>query len=248
MKKFLPFAIAMLFAGTAQAGRFNACDIESDYDLTIGKEALTFVRDAGTPERIVMHDGRLTIDGAEQALSAADTARIAKYERDIRAMVPEIKAIAIDAVGIATDAVVQVAKAFAGNTEPRSLARLEEIGARVSERIEASDTTSEWREHEFDAAIEELTAELVPMVVGDIAAVAVAAALSGDEEKLAQIEARADALEKEVEARVEARADVIEERAEALCPRMAALDALESEMELRLADGSPLDLVQMKAK
>lgn len=245
MKKLLPFAIAALFAaGSVQAGGLDVCDIESDYDLNIGKTALTFSRDSGTPSKVEMRGGQLFVDGTEQALSAADSRRIAQYENDIRALVPEVKGIALEAVGIATQAVLQVATAFAGDSQPRSLARLEELGAKISHRIEVSDDTSEWRDDEFDAAIAELTAELVPMMVGDITSAAVAAALSGDEDRIAEIEARAEQLEKDIETRVEARADALEARAETLCPRVLALDQLESELELRLTDGSTLDLVQ----
>ena len=245
MKKLLPFAIAALFAaGSVQARGLDVCDVESDYDLTIGKTALTFARDSGTPARVEMRDGRLFVDGNEQTLSPADSRRIAQYEHDIRALVPEVKGIALEAVGIATDAVLQVATAFVGDAQPRSLERLEQLGAQIGHRIETSDSTAQWRDDEFDAAIGELTAELVPMIVGDITSAAVAAALSGDESKVAEIEARAEQLERDIETRVEARADVLEARAETLCPRMLALDQLESELELRLADGSTLDLVQ----
>lgn len=251
MNRLLPLAVtlAALCAGNVQARKFDACGVESDYDLTIGNEVLTFSRSAGTPQRIEMRDGRLTIDGAAQTLSAADTARIASYERDIRGMVPEVKAIAVDAVGIATEAVVQVAAAFAGERgNAAAVAKLEQLGADIGRRIDASVSTSEWREDEFNEAIESMTAELVPMLVGDIAALAVSAALTGDEAGLAEIEAKATSLERDVEARVAKRADAIEARAEKLCPRVLALDEIEKALELRLADGSQLDLVRMEVE
>lgn len=251
MNKLLPcvVAVAALCAGSASARGFTACEIDSDYDLTIGKEALTFTRSAGTPQRVVMREGTLSVDGVPQDLTAADTMRIETYERDIRAMVPEVKAIAVQAVGIATEAIVQVAAAFAGDdVDTTRLARIDALGAELATRIEDSVDTAEWRDEQFDVAIENAMAELVPMIVGDIAAVAVTAALTGDEKKLADIEARAASLEREVETRVEARAGDLERRAEKLCPRMLALDEIESALDLRLADGSQLDLVRMDPK
>lgn len=251
MNKLLPcvVAIAALFAGSAGARGFTACEVDSDYDLTLGKDALTFARSTGTPQRVLMRAGTLSVDGVAQDLTAADTMRIETYERDIRAMAPEVKAIAVQAVGIATEAIVQVATAFAGDdVDSTRLARVEALGAQLAERIERSTGTAEWRDEQFDVAIEQATAELVPMIVGDIAAVAVTAALTGDEKKLADIEARAASLEREVETRVEARAGDLERRAEKLCPRMRALDQIESALDLRLADGSQLDIVRMDSK
>lgn len=247
MTKLLPcvVAIAALCAGSAHARGFTACDIDSDYDLNIGKDALTFTRSAGTPQRVVMREGTLVVDGVAQDLTAADTMRIETFERDIRDMVPEVKAIAVQAVGIATEAIVQVATAFAGDdADTTRFARIDALGAELAKRIEGSADTSEWRDAQFETAMAEVTAELVPMIVGDIAAVAVSAALTGDEKKLAEIEARAASLEREVETRVDKRAGEIERRAEKLCPRMLALDEIESSLDLRLADGSQLDLVR----
>jgi len=51
-------------------------------------------------------------------------------------------------------------------------------------------------------------------------------------------------MERALDAEMAQRSAALEARAEALCPRLARLDALEEELELRLADGSRLDLVQ----
>ena len=253
MTKLLPtalvLALATLCTGHAQARSFSACDVESDYDMRLAPDVLTFSRSTGTPQRVEMRNGALAIDGATQALSEADVIRIAKFERDVRAMVPEVKAIAIDAVGLGTEAIVHVASTFAGDgANPQSLDRLRSLGRDLQSRIEASDSTAEWRTGQFDAAMAGMTAELAPMIVGDIAAVALSAALTGDEEKLAELEGRAAKLEQAVEQHIDARADGIEARAKTLCPRIAALDAIESELDLRLADGSRLDLLQVGAQ
>jgi hypothetical protein len=244
--KLLPlaFAASLFCAGTAAAGGLDACDFESDFDLRIEPSGLAFHRDGGTPATVEMRSGRLVVDGREIALSAADRARVRRYEDTVRELVPEVKAIALDAIGIATEAVTQVAATFAGDDGAKSIARLREVGAEMRAKIESSDDTGEWNEAEFEAMVASLTAELVPMVVGDVTAIAIRVALSGDEEAAKELEERAERMERELEARVEKRADELEARAEALCPRVVELDALESELELRLADNRPLDLLQ----
>lgn len=79
------------------------------------------------------------------------------------------------------------------------------------------------------------------MIVGDVADVASRAALSGDERGTQALEKRVEKRERELQARVERRAKSIEVHADALCPRLAERDALESALELRLADNRSLD-------
>ena len=89
-----------------------------------------------------------------------------------------------------------------------------------------------------------VTAEkaLVPEIAATAASAAVYAALSGDESKVREIEAKANALERTIEEQVEKRADALEKRAEALCPIVEGLDELESQLALRI-DEKPLDIV-----
>lgn len=243
--KLLPFALAAaLCAAGPAAAHFDACQFESDFNLRIAPEGLRFEREAGTPARVEMRAGVLRVDGREVALSAADRARVRDFERRIRALVPEVKAIAIDAVAIATEAVTQVAVSIAGRKGGATVARLEQLGAELVAKIERADDTREWNEGEFERTVAALTAEVVPALVGEAASLAVQAALSGDERAAQQLEARVQNMEKEIEARVEQRARSLEARADALCPRLAELDALEAELELRLAGDARLDLLQ----
>jgi hypothetical protein len=245
--KLLPFALAaVLFAGPAAAARFDACEFESDFDLRIAPDGLRFERDAGTPARVEMRAGVLRVDGREVVLSDADRRRVRDFERRIRALVPEVKAIAVDAVAIATDAVIQVAVSLAGRNDSATVARIERLGAELIAKIERADDTREWDEGEFERTIAALTAEVMPAVIGDVTAIAVQAALSGDERATQDLEARVQNLEKEIETRVEKRAKSLEARADALCPRLAELDALEAGLELRLAGDARLDLLQLE--
>jgi hypothetical protein len=247
--KLLPltFAASLFVAGSAVAGgRLDACEFESNFDLRLGADQLVFERKAGAPAKIVMRDGSLSVDGHPVELSRADQARVRKIEHEVRALVPEVKAIALDAVGIAGDAILQVSAALAGAPDEATAQRVRELGAKLRERIEASNDSRDWSDGEFEQAVSELTTELVPSLVGNVAALAVQAALSGDASGAEALERRMQNFEKELEARIEARAAEIETRADALCPRLAELDALESALELRLAGNAVLDLLQVQ--
>jgi hypothetical protein len=240
----LLLAAALLCSASAQARGTDVCDFESEFDLRIQPQSLVFHRDSGSPETIEMRGGRLLVDGREVALSADDSRRIAHYESEVRALVPEVRAIAMDAVGIAGEAMTQVATMFAGSNSEKAIRRMDELTDELEYRISASNDTAEWDNDEFEDAIETLVGELVPMMMGDIASVAIAAVLTGDEEAVERLEQRAERMEKAIEERVERRADELEARAEALCPRVKALDELEDALTVRLADNRPLQLLE----
>src|SRR3546814_14858903 len=98
-KHALLFAALALAAAPALA-EIKACDIDSDYDVALSPDAITFSRDDGTPRTLVMHDGSLRVDGREAALSDADRERVRQFEPDARALLPEVRAIAVEAVEI----------------------------------------------------------------------------------------------------------------------------------------------------
>ena len=121
--------------------------------------------------------------------------------------------------------------------------RLQDLQVEISAGIEQAMRDGHWDERLFEQDVERLVSEVVPVLAGDIAAAAVAAAMSGDESQVQALEKRAQAFEASFEREIESRAGQIEQRAEALCPRVAELHALQS--GLRLADGRPLGLTRM---
>ena len=249
---FTRSSIAMLLIGAVacvplQAHELDACHIESDYDLTVNPDALVFVRDAGAPLRVQMAAGRLTLDGRDQSLSEADTRRVAKFERELRALVPEVRAIALEGVALATESVLEVAGSL-GGVRPEDLAGLRAIGSKLSHRIEMSNSTADWQQDALDTAVDEFTAQLTPMLAGDIASTALSALMQGDTNALGSAETRAADLQRELESRIEAQGAPLKARAERMCTRVVALDRLENELELRLPGGGRLDVLQARMR
>jgi len=89
---------------------------------------------------------------------------------------------------------------------------------------------------------------MAPRVAGELASQAIAAAMKGDGTTANAIEAKAKRLERDIEASVEAPAKALEARVDALCPRVQALDRLDNQLELRLPNGEPLNLLRVKYK
>lgn len=242
-------AVAGISAAHADIDLHGAhCGLHSDYSLEIKPDALVFTRKDGQPADIVIAGGSLRVDGRTVDLSAADRQRLIDIEHGVRDALPEIKAIAHDAIAIAFEAVTEVSAAFArdGDAARASAQRLARTAQELDRQIDTHDSLAGWKNGEMDRIIEQAVGTLVGEVVGNVAGQAISVALSGDEKAAAELEARADGIDKKVNRIVERRSHALEQRALGICPRLHLLARLESDLDVRLANGKRLDLVQME--
>lgn len=252
MKRLLAAAVALgltfAVAVPAYSHDIGSCGLDSDYDVTLDTSGLTFRRDGDQSRSIVMSKGRLVVDGRDLSISDADRARIAEYEATVRALVPQAKAIARDAVDIAYVAVTEVAAAFSDTADDASTRkRLGVLRDEFKLRIDDTFEKRPWNEDEFDSLLERAMGDLMPVVVAEVAGTAIAIALSGDEARAAELEKRAAKIERDIERRIDTQAAQLASRVAALCPMVAKLDRIESGLELRLGDGSRLNLLDVDA-
>ncbi|HET6604590.1 MAG TPA: DUF2884 family protein [Xanthomonadaceae bacterium] len=246
--KPLLLATALALAGPAHAG-LSACDVDSDYHLRITPQTVVFHRDSGTPARVEIAGGRLIVDAQPQVLSAADRERVLRFEHEVRALVPEVKAIALEAADLAVLAVTRVIEGLAGadsDSATRLLERVDALHRTITDRIAGSLDTAEWDESGFESEIESLVQEVVPMIAADAAALAIAAAMSGDETGARAFEERMERMGRDIEREVQAQADLLEARAEALCPQLVVLERIDASLEYRTGQGEPLDLLRVE--
>ena len=192
--------------------------------------------------------GVLEVDGKPLALNAADRALVVDLERSIRRIIPQVKGLAADAVAIAYEAVAHVSTAFAANAHEarESAQRIARSAEELKDSINARQDWGRSSEHEIEQLIEGSVGALIGEIVGNVTAQAVRVALSDDPSALAELEARAGSIEKNVEQAVESRSRELEARADALCRQVRELDAIESRISARLPDGEPFDLVRLE--
>ena len=223
------------------------CDVSSAYSLSIKPDRLVFKRHAGTPAEIEIANGTLRVDGALVATDPADAARLRDAEREVRALVPEVKSIARDAIAIAFDAVGQVAAAFAhdGAAARRSAEHIAALGRDIDRKIAETDSFDRWEDADIDRLVGSTVEAVVPEIVGNVTAEALKVAFTGDEAAAAELEARASSIEKSVDRAVEKQATQLAARAMGVCSRLRALDHVQSELDVRLPDGNRLDLVRV---
>ncbi|HEX7768677.1 MAG TPA: DUF2884 family protein [Dokdonella sp.] len=249
-RAIIGIALSLGLAGFAEAGidlHDGECGLHSDYSLTIKPDALVFSRRTGGAAEVVVSGGSLRIDGSEITLVPADRERMLAIERGVRDTLPEVRAIAHEAITIVYDAVAEVSGAFArdGDAARASAQRLARSVADLHRQIDEADTFAHWNDDDMERLFEGAVGTLVGEVVGNVVGQAISVALSGDERAVAELQARADGLDRSIEDIVEKRSQSLERRASGLCPRLQRLARLGAELEVRLADGSRLQLVRV---
>lgn len=232
----------LLLAGAAQATEINVeCNVESDYDFALSDKSVIFTRETGTPKAIVMRQGRLFVDDRWVALSAADSKRVADYEREARATMPLARQIGLDAADIAFTTLAEVAAGF-GSDPSRTRDKLDKARKQLDRELSRSVTPSHYNSEALGESIGAAVKDVMPVLVGDIVSGALGAAFSGDDARMKRMEN----MDKDIEARIKPRADALEVRAEALCRKMESLERIDGALEYRLPDGSALDLLELK--
>lgn len=245
----LTLAVGMAIGAQAQARGLHfdndQCGFTTNYDVRVNADGIAFDRESGKPARVFMYDGQLRVDGKRVALSDADAGRLRQYEGRVRDLLPEVAGIVREGLDIGFSAMTAVAATFAENGEERTrlLDRLNRNHAAALRQVDQGIGSGVWKQGEMANVIEEGVQSAVSDMVGTVTANAVKAALSGDEAKVAALEARADSLDKTIDREVDARADKLGERAQALCPRLTELEQLQQQLQFRLDDGSRLQLL-----
>jgi hypothetical protein len=244
--RLLAFAVAVCLAGGAAAQDLGTtCRLASSYDLTLRPDALVFDRADVAPRSVRMHDGNLVTDGQPVTLRSEEQDRVTLFERDVRILVPKIKAIANDGVDIAARAV----RDEAGTAAPRAVASGEldrVLNARVADikrRIAASQSTRDWQEDAMRAYAQEIVSDVTPILTQDVGGEAMQLAMDGDLQGAAALRDRVASVSTGGQARVVARLEAaLKPRIQALCPSIRELSDLQS--GLRDASGRPLLLLE----
>jgi hypothetical protein len=245
-------ALALALSLNSANARINVdtdhCDIDSNYSTRVDARSITFTNEKSHTVLTLLPGGVIEVDGHALSLNDEDRAHAAEFEHAVRAIIPEAKALAVDAVAIAFEAVGHVSTAFASNAHDarESAERIARTANELKQSINSRDDWGPNSDREISKLIEGSVGSLIGEMVGNITAQAIKVALSGDESAVAELEARAGSIEKNVEKAVDKHAKELEVRADALCQRAHDLDRIESQISARLPDGSAIDLIQVR--
>lgn len=233
----LPVLHAQDLAGT--------CHASSSYDLTVKPDSLMFDRPQPAPFYVQLADGSLRTDGQAVRLDAESQDRLALFERELRALVPHVRAVADAGVDLAVRAVHEEAAGM--QLAPATLAdldrRLAAHASQLKQRIAQSNSTHDWQGDAAQQLADRIVGDLAPLVAADLGQQALAAAMNGDLAEAARLRDQAADLATQLQPRLQRRMQALRPRVQALCPAIQRLADLQQ--GVRGADGQPLNLVQI---
>lgn len=239
----LSIATALTPAGAAHAEQQSvniSCNMGSDYTTSLSGQAFVFENTRGRNKRLVLGGGKLFINGEPAALSPADQARIDGFEKELRLLVPESRKVATEAIVMAIDALSSVSTAMSGDEADSRGA--DAVRAKAIAAANNSKTLPFFNDEAMQGIVEPIVAEYVPKITGNALGFAVKAMFAGEQKNKA-MEARMQAMEKDLDSRMRARAKSLEPLAESMCKRIQRMDRIDDSLEIRLPDGKPINFL-----
>jgi hypothetical protein len=245
----LLLALPLLAAWPLQAQSLAAaCRASSSFDLTVEPDSLLFDRANPAPRRVLVQGGTLRVDGRAVALNDESQDRLTLFERELRALLPQVKTVAAHGVDVAVQAVRDEAAGLnlGAGTRAELERRLVADAADLKRRIAASHSTHDWHGTAADQYAQRLAGDVVPLLATDLGQQALNAAMAGDLQGAAALRDRATALASDGPARLRRRIEqALRPQVDALCPAVRRLASLQQ--DVRDGAGHPLDLLQLDA-
>lgn len=221
------------------------CHASSTYDVTVTPDRLQFDRSAPAPEQVTMTGSSLRTDGVAVPLNAEDRDRLALFERNLRALVPRVRALAQDGVDITVQALRAEADGMGLSRAARAEFdhRLSVHAQQLKRRIAVSRSTRDWQGDAVAEYADQIASDLLPVIAGDLGQQALSAALAGNMQAAGQLRDRAASMATTLEPRLQQRLQVLRPQVLALCPAVTRLAELQQ--GLRGASGRPLELLHV---
>ncbi|PXV59536.1 Protein of unknown function [Dyella jiangningensis] len=237
----LPLASAALHAQDLA----TTCHATSSYDLTVTPDRLLFDRPQPLPRQVELRDGALRTDGTTVSVRPDDQDRLALFERDLRALVPRVKAVAANGVDMLVAAMHDETARLSLDPATRTQVdqRVASRAAELKQRLAASNSTHDWQGNLADQYANQLASDLMPLIANDLGQQAMNAAMTGDLQAAASLRDTAADLATQLRPRLERRMQALSPQVQALCPAVQRLAELQQ--GIRGAGGQPLNLLEV---
>jgi hypothetical protein len=245
---FLTGLLALLGTTPAYAQDLaTTCHATSSYDVTLRPDSLLFDRPSPAPTRVELQADSLRADGIAVTLTPAQQDRLSVFERDLRALAPRVRKVAQNGLDMAVQALhAEVAGLGLGaDTRAQVDRKLAAHATELKQRIVRSQSTHDWDGNAMQQYADQLTADLMPLVVADLGQQAINTAMTGDLQAAAQLRDRASSLATGLQPRLQQSMQALRPQIEALCPAVQRLARLQQ--GLRDSKGQPLNLLQVGA-
>jgi len=241
-------AAAALAAAPLYAQDLSAtCHATSSYDVTLQSQGVLFDRPVPAPTRVELRDGSLRTDGVAVVLTPSQQDRLSVFERGVRALAPRVRQVARNGVDMAMQALRAEVEGLglSAATRVEFDRRLAAHASELKQRIASSQSTHDWQGDLIQQYANQVSADLMPLVAGDLGQQAIDAALAGDLQRAADLRDRAGSLMTTLQPRLQQRMQALRPQIEALCPSIQRLARLQQ--GLHDAHERPLNLLQVGA-
>jgi hypothetical protein len=241
------FLLSMLCLSPSYAQDLAAtCHASSSYDITVKTDSLMFDRPSPAPFHVDLRSGDLRTDGKTVSLNAENQDRLALFERQLRALVPQVRRVAQNGVDMAVQGMRAEADGMGLSADARAELdrRLNTHATELKRRIAVSQSTHDWQGDFVDQTMNQIGADLLPLLASDLGQQAINAALSGDLQTAASLRDRAASLATQLQPRMEHRMQALRPQIQALCPAIKQLASLQQ--GVAGSNGQPLNLLQLQ--
>ena len=241
----LPLMLLLCLSPSHAQDLAATCHASSSYDITLKPASLLFDRSSPAPFHVDMQDGSLHTDGKAVSLNAESQDRLALFERQLRALVPRVRSVAQNGVDLAVKGVRAEADGMGLSAETRAELdrRLNTHANELKRRIALSQSTHDWQGDFADQTMNQIAADLLPLLASDLGQQAINAALSGDLQTAASLRDRGASLATQLQPRMQQRMQALRPQIRALCPAIEKLASLQQ--GVRGSNGQPLNLLQL---
>ncbi|WP_448213853.1 DUF2884 family protein [Colwellia sp. MEBiC06753] len=236
----------------------DACDVNINAGVKINSQTLSFYKDDRQLYQIIGAH-QLIVDGEEVSLSASQEKLVNDYSTSIRAVVPQVKSIAIEGISLATEGVNLAFNELLGEDNDIGRELTEELN-KMSAEIDKHFSVErgiEFNEdgfvgedifgEDFEQRIEDTVERAVQSSMGSLLmAVGREMMFSGGD--MEAFETRMENFGSQIEQQMETRASAIEAKADEVCLSVLAIDQLESAMQREIPELAEFNLIEVRHK
>lgn len=236
----------------------DSCDVELEAGIRISKSAIEFSENKEVLYKII-DNKTLFVDGEVVELNSSQQSLVTEYSTSIRAVVPEVRTLAVDGINLAVQGVNLAFDELLGEGNDLGTeltTQLHLIRDEVDEKFtvdsdfyidENGFAADEFFGEEFEQKIESVVEETLKNSMGSLLiAVGQEMLFSGGD--MDALETRMENFGEQIEHEMEARAKGLEKRGEALCHSVQKIDAIEEQLKSEFEQLSKINILTTSSK
>ena len=254
IKQSLALLAVVCMPGMAEAK--EACNLQTQAGLRITPASLEFFEDGKAVYRIT-EQRYLVVDGKQLPLSRAQQSLVGEYDRQVRALVPEVESIALEGIDLAIDGVSLVFDGLLGERNKVSVQlrnELQHLKGDVRRYFDNGVLTFNRDDQDqsdlfgkyFETRVERIVETSVQDSIGAIM-IAIGKEVVGSGGNMDAFEARMERFGQDIEMQMREKAVRMEARGMELCRAATAVNAIEEQLRQSVPDMKQFDLIQMSA-